>query len=261
MASTLLFSFRQDNFYDFATNIIQNLASRYERQLHYQRDQVSLRELPQMINNCQDNDLKQIMINQYNQILKRQQIDRIKRDWTIIKTIEEPQEYESMTAITQNGFAINHIPNPTEKMILTAIEHDNPNNVDLLTLIFGFKRNYVFETLVNPSFNVKRRAIEINPKLIGCIDNPEESLQLIAIEKDLSLITSIKNPSNQVLCKVLRKDPTYVFSLNVRRDILYILEKESFVIWIYNSQDGVYKLIKLTSFLFLYHRMMLYLLR
>jgi hypothetical protein len=99
----------------------------------------------------------------------------------------KPSEAVQMTAVTQNGRAINYIKNPSEAVQMTAVTQN------------GRAINYI----KNPSEAVQMTAVTQHGGAIYYIKNPSEAVQMTAVTQDGRAIEYIKNPSEKV--KVLSK--------------------------------------------------------
>jgi hypothetical protein len=77
------------------------------------------------------------------------------------------------------------------------------NRMSESQLIIEIKKDSdIYTKIRNPSYEIQKEAIKINPFLIYEIKNPSEELQLIAISKDKRSFKMIDNPTTKVREKV-----------------------------------------------------------
>ena len=93
-----------------------------------------------------------------------------------------PTEAEQLTAVEQNGYAIQYIEKPSEQLQLVAVKQDGLSIVDIK----------------NPSEQVQLAAVKQDGLAIGFINNPSEQVQLAAVRQNGFAIEDINNPSEQV---------------------------------------------------------------
>ena len=93
-----------------------------------------------------------------------------------------PTEAEQLTAVEQNGYAIQYIEKPSEQLQLVAVKQDGLSIVDIK----------------NPSEQVQLAAVKQDGLAIGLINNPSEQVQLAAVRQNGFAIEDINNPSEQV---------------------------------------------------------------
>ncbi len=119
---------------------------------------------------------------------EEEQIERVTAWPSDIKLIKNPSEFVQLTAVKQNGYAIDYIENPSEDVKLAAVKQD------------GFSIQFIED----PSEAVQLASVKEDPRSIKFIKNSYESVQLIAINGDVQALEYIKNPSLELLniCKV-----------------------------------------------------------
>ena len=88
--------------------------------------------------------------------------------------------------------------NPTKSAIITAFTNGEP---------------YTILYIKDPSEEIKRIAITINPESISYINNPSEELQLLAVNRDPETIFRIENPTEKVQLLAIEKDPMLYYQI------------------------------------------------
>lgn len=111
-------------------------------------------------------------------------ITALEKNPCVIKHIPENKQTSSMKmyAVTQNGFSIEHIKNPTPEERMAALKQDG----------------HAHRLLQNPTHEETMQALTTSPDYIEHIEDPNEEMQLIAITHDIKLISKIKKPTEKV---------------------------------------------------------------
>ena len=116
-----------------------------------------------------------------------------------------PTEAEQLTALRQDGWAIEYIKNPSEEVQLAAARQygwtiqyiNNPSEQAQLAAV---ERNgFVIKYIKTPSEKVQLAAVKQNAYAIRYIKNPSEQVQLTAVKQDWRAIGNIKNPYPSVI--------------------------------------------------------------
>jgi hypothetical protein len=112
------------------------------------------------------------------------QLAAVKCNGFAIEHIKNPSEEVKLAAVKRNGLAIKFIENPSEEIQLAAV-NTNENSVKFIE---------------NPSEEVQLAAIRKSPvgTAILYIENPSEAVQLAAMAKTGRCIQFVKNPSEKV---------------------------------------------------------------
>ena len=95
------------------------------------------------------------------------------------KLLNFASEAVQLAAVRQNGYAIQHIRDPSEAVQLAAVRQNG----------------YVIRFIQNPSEAVKLSAVRQNGWAIQFIKNPSEEVKRAAVQQDGSVIRYIDNPS------------------------------------------------------------------
>jgi len=90
---------------------------------------------------------------------------------------------KDIESVTQNGWAIQYIENPSEEIKKIAVAQN------------GFAIMYI----KNPSEEIKKIAVTQNGLVIRYIENPSEEIKKIAVNQDGYAIGYIDNPSEEVM--------------------------------------------------------------
>lgn len=120
--------------------------------------------------------------------------------------IENPSNELLQIAISQDGSLIEDVENQTEELCLLALE----NNINAIYYIknhsdniceYYLNNNGDFLNLKNPSYNICKLAIEIDPLNLKhvSIENQTEELYLNALNSNYLSIKYIKNLTPQIL--------------------------------------------------------------
>ena len=97
-----------------------------------------------------------------------------------------------LAAINSNGYAIQHIHNPSEAVQIAAVKNN------------GYT---IIQYIHNPSEVVQLAAVKENGYAIQHIHNPSEAVQLEAVKNDGYVIQYIHNPSEAVQIAALENNP------------------------------------------------------
>lgn len=160
--------------------------------------------------------------------------------------IKPPSDKVIMTAVKQNGMAIQYIPDPSEELQFIAVEQKPENvryiknptqkiqtyvveksprevlnikNVTSETQLLALKLDgQLINMFHNPSPEVQLIAVQSNPRAILQINNPTEEAQIAAVKAVPTLIKNIYNPSKAVQMAAAEGDPVAVMSMKNRQE-------------------------------------------
>jgi len=127
-------------------------------------------------------DKKYTWVFNHIKFTEEEQLNAVTQDGYAIQFIKNPSEKVQLAAVSKNGYAIKYIKNPSEKVQITAVS----------------KNGYVIEFIKNPSEKVQLAAINQNGYAIVNIKNPSEKIKLAAATKNGHVMEYIKNPSEKV---------------------------------------------------------------
>ena len=135
---------------------------------------------------------------------EEEQLTAVKQNGYAIEYIKNPSEEIQLAAVKQNGYAIEYIKNPSEEVQLAAVKQDgtaikyikNPSEKVQLDAVNN--DGVAIEYIKNPSEEVQLAAVKQSEWAIKYIKNPSEKVQLGAIKYDEIAIKYIKNPSEEV---------------------------------------------------------------
>lgn len=105
-------------------------------------------------------------------------------------------EEEQLATVSQHGYKIRFIENPSDAVKLAAVKED--------CFAIGFVKN--------PSEELQLIAVKRNPDAILYIKNPSDAAQLIAVKKQPYILRDIAQPSEAVKLAAVKQDP-YVIDL------------------------------------------------
>ena len=109
-------------------------------------------------------------------------VSAVEQDGYIIQSIKNPSEKLQRLAVTQKGYAIQFIKNPSEKIQELAVS----------------RNGYAIRYIKKPSEELKELAVKQDGCAIQYIKNPSEELQKLAVSEDGYAIHYINNPSEKV---------------------------------------------------------------
>ncbi len=106
----------------------------------------------------------------------------------VYKIYTAPEE-EQLKVVQKNGYDIQFINNPTEKIKMEALKKDG----------------YAIQYINKPTEEMKLEAIKQNEDVIECINNPSEEIQLIAVKNNGNNIVEINNPTDKVIQEAIKE--------------------------------------------------------
>jgi hypothetical protein len=151
-------------------------------------------------------------------------------------------------AVQQNGYAIQYIKNPSEKVQLAAIQKDGmviqyiENPSEAVQLAAVQQNGYAIQYIENPSEAVQLAAVQQNGYAIQYIENPSEAVQLAAVKQYVWAIQYIKNPTEAVQLAAVKQDiQTIEYIRNPKEAVqLAAVQLNSFAIrYIKNPSEAV----------------------
>ena len=118
---------------------------------------------------------------------EEEKLEVVKKEGFNIQYIKNPSEKIQLEAVRQFGdniqYNIQYIENPTEKVQLKAVKQDS----------------FSIQYIKNPSEKVQLEAVKQNAFSVRHIESPSEAVQLEAVKQDSFSIKYIKNPCKVVL--------------------------------------------------------------
>ena len=128
----------------------------------------------------------------------------VQEDGYAIQHIENPSESVQLAAVQEDGYAIQYIRDPSEAVQLAAVRCyalaiqyiKNPSEAVQLAAVRQY--GYAIEYIEDPFEAVQLAAVQENAWSIGHIENPSEAVQLAAVRRDRLAIRHIENPSEAV---------------------------------------------------------------
>lgn len=123
--------------------------------------------------------------------------DLVSKDGFAIQSIENPSEKLQLAAVRENGLSIKYIKNPSEKVQLAAV-----------------KRNgLLIQSIEQPNEKVQLAAVKQKGTAIRYIKNPSEKVQLAAVRENGIVIYYIEKPSKKVKKEaILNRYKVYVLN-------------------------------------------------
>jgi hypothetical protein len=187
--------------YDFELNSIIKYSYKNAEVINVERDSKFDNEIEKILKNYPE------YITKIKDATPEMQITAFKANPSVMKTITN-QSIELQKFALQNDYRfITYIPEQTEELQLfyislysdSVINLKNPTEKVMLKAIELNPSSFSIFAKQNPSEKVKKMAIEKNPALISFIENPSEELQLIAVNGDYLSILRLKNPTEKVI--------------------------------------------------------------
>ena len=124
----------------------------------------------------------------YNLFSEDKWLTAVQQNGFAIEYIKNPSEEVQMAAVQETGFAIQYINNPSEEVQMAAVKQDGRT----------------IEYIKNPSEAMQMTAVQQNGRAIQYIKNPSEAMQMTAVKQDGRAIRYIKNPSDAMKMAVER---------------------------------------------------------
>ena len=142
----------------------------------------------------------------------KDQLEAVKQNGYAIQHINNPSEAVQLEAVKQYGFAIQYINNPSEAVQLEAVKQygyairhiKNPS--EALQLEAVKQSGLAIYYINNPSEAVQLEAVKQSGLAIEHIKNPSEAVQLAAVKQYGHVIQHIKNPSEAVQLEAVKQN-------------------------------------------------------
>jgi hypothetical protein len=131
-------------------------------------------------------------------------LEAVKRNWELIQHIPNPSKDVQMTAVQNDGYAIEYIKNPDKDVQMAAVQQDgrliryidNPDKDVQMAAVQQDVR--AIEYIDNPDKDLQMTAVQRNGYAIRHIDNPDKDIQMAAVQQIGISIKYIKNPDKDV---------------------------------------------------------------
>jgi hypothetical protein len=143
---------------------------------------------------------------------EQEQLTAVNQDGYAIQFIKNPSEAVQLAAVKQYGYAIRYIKNPSEAVQLAAVNQDGnaikyiKNPSEQLQLAAVKQNGVAIQYIENPSEQLQLAAVKQNGVAIQYIENPSEQVQLAAVKQYAWLIQYIENPSEAVQLAAVKKN-------------------------------------------------------
>ena len=137
----------------------------------------------------------------YNLFSEDKWLTAVQQNGFAIEYIKNPSEEVQMAAVQETGFAIQYIKNPSEEVQMAAVKQDGrtieyiKNPSDAMKMAAVQETGYAIRYIKNPSEEVQMAAVQETGFAIQYIKNPSEEVQMAAVKQDGRTIEYIKNPS------------------------------------------------------------------
>ena len=137
----------------------------------------------------------------YNLFSEDKWLTAVQQNGFAIEYIKNPSEEVQMAAVQETGFAIQYIKNPSEEVQMAAVKQDGrtieyiKNPSDAMKMAAVQETGYAIRYINNPSEEVQMAAVQETGFAIQYINNPSEEVQMAAVKQDGRTIEYIKNPS------------------------------------------------------------------
>ena len=137
----------------------------------------------------------------YNLFSEDKWLTAVQQNGFAIEYIKNPSEEVQMAAVQETGFAIQYIKNPSEEVQMAAVKQDGrtieyiKNPSDAMKMAAVQETGYAIRYIKNPSEEVQMAAVQETGFAIQYINNPSEEVQMAAVKQDGRTIEYIKNPS------------------------------------------------------------------
>ena len=139
-------------------------------------------------------------------------VTAVNQDGRAIQYIDNPAPEVQLAAVNKNGLAIQYIDNPDPEVQLAAVKQNGYvieiiDNPDLELQLAAVKQNgYVIEIIDNPDPEVQLAAVKQSGFAIQYIDNPDLEVQIAAVKQDGYVIEYIDNPALEVQLAAVKQD-------------------------------------------------------
>ena len=137
-------------------------------------------------------------------------IEMIKRNPTIIETIDNPTDEMKLLAIGKNGLLLRDIKNPTREMEELAIEN-NPRAIQYVKetseelQVLAVRKNYdSIKYIKEPCERVQEEAVKIKHDALRYIKSPSFSAQVLAVKNNESSISFVSDLDKDKILEFLK---------------------------------------------------------